>query len=154
MNGNPEMPQNTPPGPSETPGPAQNQPPLQPLGPAGKETNPDARMWAMLCHLAGLAFLLPIVPAFGSILGPLVVWLIKKDQYPFVNEQGREALNFQITMFIYGVVAGLLILACVGIVLLPVVAVVDIVFLIIAAIKANNGEHYRYPFPLIFRFIK
>ncbi len=150
MNGIPEMPQNTPPGPGETPGPAPSQPPA----PGDKETNPDARMWAMLCHLAGLAFLLPIVPAFGSILGPLVVWLIKKDQYPFVNEQGREALNFQITMFIYGLVAGLLILACVGIVLLPAVAVVDIVFLIIAAIKANNGEHYRYPFPLIFRFIK
>ncbi len=146
MNGSPEMPQNTP------PGPAQNQPPLQPLGPADKETNPDARMWAMICHLAGLAGL--IVPAFGSIIGPLVVWLIKKDQYPFVNEQGREALNFQITMFIYGLVAGLLMLACIGFVLVVAVAVVDIVFLIIAAIKANNGEHYRYPFPLIFRFIK
>ena len=143
MNGVPETPQNPPP-----------QPPVAPLGPAGRETNPDARMWAMLCHLAGFAFLLPITAAFGSVLGPLIIWLIKRDQYPFVNEQGREAVNFQITMLIYGLVAGLLILACVGFVLLPVVAIVDIVLMIVAAIKANEGEHYRYPYPLIIRFIK
>jgi uncharacterized Tic20 family protein len=122
------------------------------MGPAGKETNPDARLWAMLAHLAGLGGI--VVPAVGSVLGPLIVWLIKKDQYPFVDEQGKEALNFQITMLIYGFVAGLLMMLCIGFVLVVAVAIVDLVFLIIAAIKANNGEHYRYPYPLIFRFIK
>ncbi len=129
-------------------------PPIIESGQAGRETNRDARMWAMLCHLAGLAFLLPVVPGVGSVVGPLIIWLIKKEQYPFVEEQGKEALNFQITMLIYGVVAGLLIFACVGALLLPAVVIVDIVLIIIAAIKANDGYHYRYPYPLIIHFIK
>jgi uncharacterized Tic20 family protein len=131
--------------------------PLHPFdahGEAGKETNRDACMWAMLCHLAGLAGLLPVLPAIGSIIGPLIVWMVKKDEFPLVNDQGKEALNFQITMFIYGVGAGLLIFTCIGIVLLPLVAIVDIVFIVIASIKANDGYPYRYPYPLIFRFIK
>jgi uncharacterized Tic20 family protein len=123
-----------------------------PSGPMDRETNRDARMWAMFCHLAGLAFL--ILPAIGSVIGPLVVWLIKKDQYPFVDEQGKEAINFQITMLIYGIVAGLLIMACIGAILLPAVAIVDIVLIIIATIKTNDGYHYRYPYPFIIHFIK
>lgn len=119
-----------------------------------REPNKDARMWAMFCHLGGLAAFIPIMPAFGSIVGPLVFWLIKKDEFPFVNEQGKEALNFQITMFIYGVIAGLLCFACIGFVLAPAVLVIDIVFIIVAAIKSNDGYHYRYPQYLIFRFIK
>ena len=110
----------------------------------------DARTWGMLCHIAALAGY--ILPAFGWIIGPLVVWLIKKEEFPFVDEQGKEAMNFQISMFIYAIVAGLLCFACIGFVLLPAVAVIDLIFLIIAAIKANDGEHYRYP--LTIRFIK
>lgn len=120
--------------------------------PLDRETNHDARMWAMFAHLAGLAGLLPIMLAFGCIIGPLVVWLVKKEEFPFVDEQGKEATNFQISMFIYGAVAGLLCLACVGFILLPLVVITDIVFLIIAAVKANDGWHYRYP--LTIRFIK
>ncbi len=127
-------------------------PPVIEAGQMDRETNRDARMWAMLCHLAGFAGLLPVV--VGSVIGPLIIWLIKKEQYPFVDEQGKEALNFQITMLIYGVVAGLLIFACIGAVLLPAVIIVDVVLMIIAAIKANDGYHYRYPYPLIIRFIK
>jgi uncharacterized Tic20 family protein len=137
----------------EPQGPA-NVPPVAEPVQTDRETNRDARMWAMFCHLAGFAFLLPIAPLIGSVIGPLIVWLIKKDQYPFVNEQGKEAVNFQITMLIYGLVAGLTIFICIGFVLLPAVAVVDIVFIIIAAIKVNDGYHYRYPWPLIIRFIK
>jgi hypothetical protein len=121
-----------------------------PPGPGSKEINKDARMWAMFCHLAGLAGL--ILPAIGSVVGPLIIWQIKKEEHPFVDEQGKEAVNFQISMLIYGIVAGLLILACVGTVLLPAVVIFDLVFLLIAAVKANNGEHYRYP--LTIRFIK
>lgn len=117
---------------------------------AGKEGNKDARMWAMFCHLAGLAGL--IVPVVGCVLGPLIIWQIKKEDFPFVDEQGKEAVNFQISMLIYGIVAGLLCFACVGFVLAPAVAIFDIVFLLIAAIKTNNGLHYRYP--LCIRFIK
>ena len=119
-------------------------------GPGSKEVNKDARMWAMICHLAALAGL--VVPVVGCIIGPLIVWQIKKEEFPFVDEQGKEAVNFQISMLIYGVVAALLIFACIGTVLLPAVAIFDLIFLLIAAVKANNGEHYRYP--LTIRFIK
>ena len=121
-------------------------------GQTGKEVSKDARMWAMFCHLGGLAGLLPIVPAIGSIIAPLIIWQIKKDEFPFVNEQGKEAVNFQISMLIYALIAGALICVGIGIFLLPVVGVFDLVFLLIAAVKANNGEHYRYP--LTIRFIK
>jgi uncharacterized Tic20 family protein len=120
--------------------------------PACKEVNKDARMWAMFCHLGGLAALLPILPIVGGVIAPLIIWQIKKDEHPFVNKQGREAVNFQISILIYEIVAGLLIFACVGAFLLPAVMIFDIVFLVIAAIKANNGFHYRYP--LCIRFIK
>jgi len=117
-----------------------------------EELNKDARMWAMFCHLSALSGFLPIVPAVGAIIGPLIIWQVKKNEFAFVDEQGKEAVNFQISMLIYAAVAALLIFACVGAVLLPAVIVVDIVFLVIAAIKANKGEHYRYP--LCIRFIK
>lgn len=109
-------------------------------------------MWAMFCHLVGLAALLPIVPLFGGAIGALIIWQIKKDEFSFVDEQGKEALNFQISILIYAIVAGLLIFVCIGTFLLPAVLIFDIVFLLIAAIKANNGFHYRYP--LCIRFIK
>jgi len=127
-------------------------PPVVEPGQADQEMNRDARMWAMLCHLAGLAFL--VVPAVGSVIGPLILWLIKKDQYPFVNEQGKEAVNFQITMFIYAAVSLIFWAICIGVFLTVAVGIVDIVLLIIAAIKANDGYHYRYPRYLIIRFIK
>lgn len=124
----------------------------QPVSVQQQEQNKDARQWAMFCHLGGLAGLLPILPAIGSIIAPLIIWQIKKDEFTFVDEQGKEAVNFQISMLIYGIVAGLLIFACIGLALLPAVIIVDVVFLLIAAVKANNGEHYRYP--LTIRFIK
>jgi hypothetical protein len=128
---------------AEQPGPVQE-------GPGSKEVNKDARMWAMICHLSGLAGL--VVPVVGCVVGPLVIWQIKKDEFPFVDEQGKEAVNFQISMLIYGIVAGLLCFVCVGFVLAPAVAIFDLVFLLIAAVKANDGHHYRYP--LTIRFIK
>ncbi len=118
--------------------------------PGSKEIDKDARMWAMICHLSALAGL--VVPVIGCIIGPLIIWQIKKEEFSFVDEQGKEAVNFQISMLIYGIVAGLLCFACVGFVLAPAVAIFDLVFLLIAAVKANNGEHYRYP--LTIRFIK
>jgi hypothetical protein len=120
--------------------------------PPSKEINKDARMWGMICHLAGLGGLIPVVPIIGSVIGPLIVWQIKKDEFDFVADQGKEALNFQISILMYAIVSGLLCFACVGFVLLPAVYVFDLIFLLIAAVKANDGEHYRYP--LTIRFIK
>ena len=113
------------------------------------ESNSDARQWAMFCHLGGLAGLLPVIPVVGSIIAPLIIWQIKKDQFAFADEQGKEAVNFQISIGIYSLV---LCLTCIGAVLLPVVVIFNLVFLLIAAFKANNGEHYRYP--LCIRFFK
>ena len=119
-------------------------------GQVSAEVNKEACMWAMFCHLAGLcAFVIPFV---GNIVGPLILWQIKKDEYPFVGEQGKEAVNFQISMTIYGLISAVLSFVCIGFFLLAAVGVVDLVFLLIAAVKANNGQHYRYP--LTIRFIK
>lgn len=128
------------------------QPPAgQQAGPA-KEADKDARMWAMFCHLAGVCAFLPILPVIGGVIAPLVIWQVKKDTFGFVNEQGKEATNFQISVLLYAFVAGLLCFACIGVGLLMVVYVLDVVFLVIAALKTNEGVHHRYP--LTIRFIK
>ena len=119
---------------------------------ANEELNKDARMWAMFCHLGGLAGLIPIVPAFGSIIAPLIIWQIKKNEFPFVDEHGKEAVNFQISMLLYAIICIPFCFICIGFILLAAIGIVDIVCLIIAAIKANNGGHYRYP--ICIRFIK
>lgn len=110
------------------------------------------RTWGMLCHLGGLVSFIPS----GHIIAPLVLWLIKKDESDFVNDQGKEALNFQISMSIYAIVGFLLtitvILAIIGIPLLIAVGIFDLIMIILAAINSNKGERYRYP--LCIRFIK
>ena len=109
----------------------------------------EAKQWAMFAHLSALVgYLIP----FGSIIGPLVVWQIKKNEMPFVDDQGKEALNFQITIAILAIVAFILVFVLIGVLLLGALAIVDLIFIIIGAIAANNGQTYRYPFS--FRFIK
>jgi uncharacterized Tic20 family protein len=119
---------------------------------ANEEISKDARMWAMFCHLGGLAGLIPVTPIFGSIIAPLIIWQIKKEEFGFVDEHGKEAVNFQISILIYALAAGILCFLCVGFVLLAAVYTFDLVFILIAAVKSNNGEHYRYP--LTIRFFK
>ncbi|MEM9620099.1 MAG: DUF4870 domain-containing protein [Pseudomonadota bacterium] len=98
----------------------------------------------MIAHLSALVgFIIP----FGNIIGPLVVWQIKKDM-PFVEEQGKEALNFQITVSLAAIVCFILMFILIGALLLPILGIAAIVFTIIAAIKANGGEHYEYPLTL------
>ncbi len=120
--------------------------------PGSKEINKDARMWAMFCHLAGLCALIPIVPVIGGVIGPLLIWQIKKENNPFIDEQGKEAVNFQISMLMYFLASIFLCIVCVGAFLVVATIFVFFVFLLIAAVKANNGYHYRYP--LTIRFIK
>jgi len=104
----------------------------------------------MLCHLLALCGLLGI--PLGNILGPLVIWLIKREDCPFVDACGKEALNFQISMTIYIIVSGLLALVLIGLILLPAIIIVNLVLTIIASIRASEGTNYRYPFTI--RFIK
>jgi uncharacterized protein len=108
-----------------------------------------ARTWGMLCHLSSLAgFIIP----FGHLLGPLIIWLIKKDEYPFVDDQGKESLNFQLTLTLYTIISSILCIILIGFVLLLVLLLAELILVIIASVKANQGETYRYP--LTIRFIK
>jgi uncharacterized protein len=131
----------------EKPGAPYSGPPIDP--PPEKPPylpNADERTWGMLAHLAGL---IAMMLGGFAFLGPLIVWLIKKDQSPFVSDQAKEALNFQIAVTIALLVAGAIALAtCIGIVLLPIVGIASLVFAVLAAIEANKGAYYRYPFTI------
>ena len=120
--------------------------------PTGPLPGPSAqeRKWGTICHISALAGLLG--NGVGFVLGPLIVWYMKKDEFPFVDAQGKEALNFQITMFIALLVSAALTLVVIGIFLVFAVVVVMTVFPILAAVKTNAGESYRYP--MAYRFIK
>ncbi len=124
-------------------------PPIPYAAPPRLEPDRSARLWATFAHLSGLAGL--AIP-FGHVVGPLVIWLLKRDVMPFVDEQGCEAVNFQITATIALALAAASFCIGIGVVLLPVVGVLTVVFVVVAAVKANGGEHYRYP--LTVRFIR
>jgi uncharacterized protein len=136
---------------NQAPPPAQTPPPAQSAPPPGSPES-QARTWNMLCHLSALAaFVIP----FGNILGPLIVWQIKKNEFPSVDLHGKAALNFQLTVTITAFVgmaaAFVLSFVCVGYLLFPLVFLIvlaGLVFAIIAAIKVNNGEDYEYPWSL------
>lgn len=121
-----------------------NPPPAPSGSPSAEE-----RQWGLFAHLSALIGL--VIP-FGSIVGPLIVWQMKKAEMPFVDDQGKEALNFQITVFLALVVCIVLSFVLIGLLLLPIVGLAALVFTIIAGIKANEGVAYRYPFTL--RLIK
>jgi len=109
----------------------------------------DEKNWGMACHLSALSgFLIP----FGSIAGPLIVWLVKRNEYDYVDVQGKEALNFQLTVMIALLVSGVLVLVVIGFLLLAIVSIGALILTIISAIKASNGEAYQYPFTI--RFLK
>ena len=137
--------------PAQPPPPIQP-PPIVPPAPPPGSLESQARTWNMLCHLSALAgFIIP----FGNILGPLLVWQLKKNEFPSVEIHGKAALNFQITVTIAAIVgfllAGVFAFFCIGFLLIPVVIAVGLcgmIFSIIAGVKANNGETYRYPVSL------
>jgi uncharacterized Tic20 family protein len=114
----------------------------------------DSRNWAVAAHLSALAAMIVAL----AFLGPLVVYLVKKDEDPFVRHHSAEALNFQLSWLLYGLVGGfvlvLLIVLIVGLVLIPLAiaaAVAWLVLIVVAAVHAGRGERYRYP--LTIRFV-
>lgn len=107
-----------------------------PYASAATPLTQDDKTMGMLCHLLAI---------LCGFLGPLILWLVKKNESHFVDDQGKEALNFQITVIIAAAIAGLSIFICIGVVLLPAVGVANLVFCIIAAVEANKGNTYRYP---------
>lgn len=104
----------------------------------------EERNWGMLSHLSALTgyFFAPFV---GNIVAPLIIYLMKKDESPFVAEQSRESLNFQISVCIYWLISGVLAIILIGFLLLAAVWVAGVILTIIASVKAANGEAYRYP---------
>ena len=140
----------SPESPSTPPAAEAPTPPIPESPAEGLVTDNNARMFGMLCHLCALAGLVGV--PFGNILGPLVIWLIKKNEIPFVDEQGKESLNFQITVAIAIAICIPLCFIVIGIFLMIAVGIASLVFVIIAAVKSNSGEHYRYPISI--RFIK
>ena len=110
----------------------------------------DVRTWNVLCHATALAGF--FVPWAGHILGPLIVWLAKRGDSSEIDEHGKESLNFQISMLIYNVIAGVLCLVLIGFIILPILHILNLVLVIVASIQASEGKFYRYP--LTIRLIK
>jgi len=117
------------------------------------------RIWAMFCHLSSFIALLGFFSGvgignigipFANILGPLVIWLIKKNESSVIDEHGKESLNFQISVTIYSLLAGLLCFIFIGIPILFAIMIAWFVLVIIASIKASNGELYKYPITIHF----
>lgn len=124
------------------PGPPFGQPSRPAPGVGGAmASTADDRTMGVLCHVLSL---------FTGFLGPLIVWLIKRDQSPFVDHHGKQALNFCISMLIYWMIAFISLFVLIGFILLPVLFVWGIVMPIVAAASANRGELYRYPLTIPF----
>jgi uncharacterized protein len=125
---------------------------LAQTGPEGDRDNclnGTETLLAMWCHLGTIAgFVIP----FGNIIAPLAIWLAKKDDYPLVDDQGKESLNFQLSVLLYSLAGFALMFLIVGFFLLAVVGLFALIQIIIAAISASKGEKYRYS--LCIRFIK
>jgi len=108
----------------------------------------NVRSWNALCHASALLGVLVHFP--GHLLGPLIVWLWKRDESPEIDAHGKEALNFQISMLIYNVIAAIFCLVLIGFLFLAVLWVLNAVFVIIASIQASDGKFYRYPMTIRF----
>lgn len=105
----------------------------------GPPATPDEKNMAMLIYLLGI---------FTGFIGPLILWLIKKEQSPFINDQGKEVLNFQITTILAMIVSIILIFIVIGIFLYFAVIIAYLVLMIMGLLKAKEGVAYRFPYAL------
>ena len=112
--------------------------------------NEQEKTWGMLVHLLALSVFIGI--PFGNVVGPLIIYLIKKDEFPFVAEQGREVLNFQITWSLIFIASAVLIFIGIGVLMLIAFGIAWLVLVIVGTVNASNGISYRYPFS--FEFFK
>ena len=120
-------------------------PPLPPgtSGRLGPAEFPSVRTWNILCHASALLGVFIHFP--GHILGPLIVWLAKRHDSPEIDAHGKESMNFQISMLIWNIIAGILCLVLIGIPILILLHILNIIFVIVASIQASEGKLYRYP---------
>jgi uncharacterized Tic20 family protein len=110
----------------------------------------NVRTWCALCHASALLGVFLHFP--GHLLGPLIVWLVKRGDAPEIDAHGKEALNFQISMLIYNIVAAVFCLILIGFIFLAILWVLNAILVIVAAIQASDGKFYRYPMTI--RFIQ
>ncbi|MCL1067745.1 DUF4870 domain-containing protein [Shewanella olleyana] len=107
----------------------------------------EARDMGLLVYAASFAgYIIPL----GSIIGPLIVWLMKRDEFEFVNECGKNCINFKLSLLIYVIISSILAIVGIGFILLMALALADIICTIIAIIKAGEGVAYRYPLTINF----
>ena len=111
-------------------------------GPAAMAPSRDERQWAMLCHLSAMLMYCTVV---GGFIAPFVIWILKRDEMPFVADQGRETLNFQITTLLALIVGGCLAIVLIGFVIIGVVLLFHFIVTIIATVRVSEGVLYRYP---------
>ncbi len=132
-------------------------PPIQPSGVPANGSN--TRSWEVLCHLSSLVALIGV--PFGNVLGPLIVWLIKRDASPSVDSHGKEAFNFHLSWTLYWLISttvvGILCIFLIGLLLLPFLILAYLIGIfamlilsVVGAVKAGNGELYRYPLTIRF----
>jgi uncharacterized Tic20 family protein len=113
------------------------------------EVSKQAKDMGLLIHAASFAgYVFPL----GSVLGPLIVWLMKRDEFEFANQCGKNCLNFKLSLMIYALISAILILVGVGVLLLAGLALLDIICTIMAIVKASDGIAYQYP--LSIKFLK
>ena len=103
----------------------------------------SVRTWCILAHATALVGFL--VPVAGHIVGPLIVWLAKRQDSPEIDAHGKESMNFQISMLIWNAIAAILIVVLIGIPILILLHILNIIFVIVASIQASEGKLYRYP---------
>ena len=121
--------------------------PLPPPPPTST-TSSDVRTWCVLCHASALLGI--FFHFLGHLLGPLFVWLLKRGDSPEIDAHGKESLNFQLSMLIYDAIAGILCIVLIGIPILIILWIMNTVFVIIASIRASEGQLYRYPITIRF----
>lgn len=98
-----------------------------------------------------LAMMIYVISFFTAFIGPLIIWLLKKDESDFIDHHGREYFNFLISMTVYFIISAILIIVVIGIIMVIVLSIAVFVLTIVAAIKAFEGDYYRFPF--IFRIL-
>src|SRR5207248_9988410 len=121
---------------------------MNPEPPPTPSTSSDIRTCCVLCHASALLGL--FFHFLGHLIGSLVMWLIKRGESPEIDAHGKESLNFQISMLIYDVIAGILCIVLIGIPILIALWVLNTVLVIIASVKTSQGEFYRYPLTIRF----
>jgi uncharacterized protein len=118
------------------------------IPPAAPSTSSQTRTWCVLCHASALLGL--FFHFLGHLLGPLIIWLMKRGDSSEIAAHGKESLNFQLSMLIYDAVAAILCFVLIGFPLLVILWIMNTVLVIIASIRASEGQFYRYPFTIRF----